>query len=254
MTDGRASLLFLGSGGGRGALVGALRRTAGFLLRHNNTEIVVDPGLGAQTGLLAAGVDPHHLNALVISHFHLDHVVEANLLLEGMTLAPAPRGVLAAPAQALEGDDRVIYMYRRRYLERLVTLADNEPFMVDDVSVHPVAYRHGNADTFRFRFSWGDTSVAFFSDGSSLAGARRFAGVKVAILNCLLPVPVPGIDHLDPAACVEILRRCQPERAYLTHFAGGAIRRGLTEGMAAQVEAGSGIPCIAAEDMMEVAL
>lgn len=254
MSGGRASLLFLGSGGGRGALVGGLRRTAGFLLRHGTTDIVVDPGLGAQAGLHEAGVDPHTLDGLVISHFHLDHVVEANLLLEGMTLAATPRGLLAAPAQALEGGDRVVYRYRRPHLGRLVTLVDEEPFKVDGVEVTPYGYRHGNADTFRFHFLLGGATLAFFGDGSSLAGARRMAGADVAILNCLLPVPIAGIDHLDPALCVEILRRCQPRRAYLTHFAGGAIKRGLTGEMAAEVERGSGVPCTAAEDGLEVAL
>ncbi|MCH7493770.1 MBL fold metallo-hydrolase [bacterium] len=251
MTD-DASLLFLGSGGGRGALLSGLRRTAGFLLLHRGTSIVVDPGLGAHAGLLAAGVDPHSLDAIVISHFHLDHVVEANLLLEGMTLT-GTRGLLAAPEQALEGRDRVVYMYRRPHLRSLVTLTE-EPFSVGGVRVEPHGYRHGNADTFRFLFRLGDATVAFFSDGASLAGADAMAGADVAVLNCLLPMPVAGIDHLDPGLCVEILRRCRPRKAFLTHFAGGAIKRGLTLEMAARVEAGSGVPCTAATDMMEVGL
>ena len=253
MTGGNGSLLFLGSGGGRGALIGGLRRTGGLLLRHRGSSLVLDPGLGTMASLHEAGVDLRSLDGVVLSHFHLDHVAEANVLIEGMTLAAAPRGLLAAPAQALEGEGRVIYRYRRPHLSRLVTLAEGEPFHVGSIEVVPaVAYSHHNAATFRFRFRMGKASVAFFGDGASLAGARRLAGADLAVLNCLLPIPVPGIDHLDPGRAAEILLLARPRRAYLTHFSASAISRGLTEEMAAKVQADTGVPCLAATDMLEV--
>lgn len=255
MTADGTSLTVLGSGGGRATLIKRLRRTSALLLRHEGTTLVLDPGHGALDGLHDAGVDPTRLDGVVISHFHLDHVVEANLLVEGMSLPPRGGGLLAAPEQALHGEDRVLYMYRRAHLDRVVTLAEGEPFSVGAIKVDPVArYRHANAETFRFEFAMGGKRLAYFGDGRSLAGARRMAGADLAVVHCLLPVPIEGVDHLDPGRTIELLAMARPRRVLLTHFGGGALEHGLVEEMRRRVEEESGTRCEAAEDMATLTL
>ena len=126
---------------------------------------------------------------------------------------------------------------------------------VGQVQVEAAArHLHGGLETFRLIFHIAGKRVALFGDGATTAGARRMAGADVAVLHCLLPHPLEGIDHLDPVLTAEILRTARPQRAIITHFGGGILKHGLADGIARRLAEETGVPCVAATDGMVVPL
>ena len=95
--------------GGGGVWPTARQACGGYLLEHENCSVLIDPGYGVLPRLLALS-DVEDLDAVIISHGHLDHCADLNPLLrarvlDDLNLDPlpvyAPRGALD---QVLEVD------------------------------------------------------------------------------------------------------------------------------------------------------
>ena len=78
-------IVFLGTGGGRFVLVKQLRWTGGFRINSPSANIHVDPGPGALTHSHSLKQDPLKLDAIIVTHYHIDHCSDAAVLIEGMT-------------------------------------------------------------------------------------------------------------------------------------------------------------------------
>ena len=66
-------IVFLGTGGGRINLIKQARATGGFRINSANTSIHVDPGPGALITSVKYREDPLKLNAVIVTHAHVDH-------------------------------------------------------------------------------------------------------------------------------------------------------------------------------------
>ena len=118
------SILFLGSGGARFVVARQLRASGGMWMRFGETRIHVDPGPGALVRALShvPPCNPRELDAIVLSHKHLDHSGDVNVLIEAMTAGGfRPRGTVFAPADAFEGEP-VVLPYAQRFPERIERL------------------------------------------------------------------------------------------------------------------------------------
>ncbi len=237
-------------------MVSGMRGTGGLFLQTEEVRLVIDPGPGALAALHQYDIDPWGLDGILITHLHMDHVGDANVLLEAATSGGHKKhGVLAAPLEALEGPQRVIYRYRRPFLKEVVVWEENKVVQIGDVQVEAVArYLHGGLETFRLHFTVGEKKVALFTDGATTTGARRMAGADIAILHCLLPIPLPSIDHLDPTLCAQILQETKPSQSFLTHFGSGILKKKISEQIAHTCEKETGVPCLAARDGLIVPL
>src|SRR5512142_3006149 len=99
------TLKFLGTAGARFAVSTQLRHSGGLVWSLGGVVLWVDPGPGALVRALSSRpkVDPAKVDALLLTHRHLDHVGDATAVVEAMTRGGfAPRGVLLAPPGALD--------------------------------------------------------------------------------------------------------------------------------------------------------
>ena len=80
------SIRFLGTGGARFVVARQIRASGGIWLRFGETQIHVDPGPGALVRALSAvpPCEPPQLDAIVLSHKHLDHSGDVNVMIEAM--------------------------------------------------------------------------------------------------------------------------------------------------------------------------
>ena len=81
------SLRFLGTGGARFVVARQIRASGGIWMRFGETQIHLDPGPGALVRALSAlpPCEPRQLDAIVLSHKHLDHSGDVNVMIEAMT-------------------------------------------------------------------------------------------------------------------------------------------------------------------------
>jgi ribonuclease BN (tRNA processing enzyme) len=77
---------FLGTGGARFVVAKQIRASGGIWMRFGDTQIHVDPGPGALVRALSAvpPCEPPLLDAIVLSHKHLDHAGDVNVMVEAV--------------------------------------------------------------------------------------------------------------------------------------------------------------------------
>ena len=90
---------FLGTGGARFMIISQLLASGGMWLSLNGTEILLDPGPGCIVQSTKRKLRADKLNAIILSHRHLDHSGDANVMVEAMAQGglKKPRGWFFCP-------------------------------------------------------------------------------------------------------------------------------------------------------------
>ncbi len=128
-------IVFLGTGGARYVIAKQLRATGGLLFRIGNKNILVDPGPESLYRLLeyVPKFDPEKIDAIILSHKHIDHSADINVYLDVMTRGGFQKhGILVAPEDAF-GEEGVIFRYVLEFLDEIKIITPQLKLNVDDV-------------------------------------------------------------------------------------------------------------------------
>jgi phosphoribosyl 1,2-cyclic phosphodiesterase len=254
-----SSILFLGSGGARFVVARQLRASGGMWLRFGSTQIHVDPGPGALVRALAhvPPCNPHELDAIALSHKHLDHSGDVNALIEAMTSGGfRRRGAILAPADAFD-DEHVVLPYALRYVESVERLsASSGPYRVGDVDVF-TSLKHVHAvQTYGLHFAYAGLRVAYLPCGRSFDGlAADYAAHRphVLVINVLRFHNHQDVDHLTWPDAKRIVAEVRPKVAIFQHF-GTQMLDAQPPRLAERLEDELGLRVIAAYDDLVVDL
>ncbi len=280
-------LHLLGTGGNPSGVIRQRRRTGGMWLSLGGVQIAVDPGPGAAFHAARAGLDARGLDAVLISHGHTDHYLDAGSLIEGMCRGMSRRrGLLCLPQEALE-----LGIVSRYHLGLdpapwypggpIVTpWQDGVPVQVGPLELAPFRVQHG-PENYGIRFTVRGMRIVYSSDtsyvlryegedgtqfvprpGEPLAPPRAitevredvvaaFAGADLAILNVSF-FWQHAHRHLTAVGAADLLRRAQIRRALITHFDRSAAPD--AEAIARYVAMESGAEVLAARDGMRLPL
>src|SRR5437867_2598919 len=108
------------------------RATGGLWVVLDGARAHVDPGPGALVHVRARplALDPTRLDAVVVTHKHLDHSGDVNAMIEAMTEGGTKRrGLVLAPADAYD-DDPVILRYVRDYAAATAVLTQGGRYAI----------------------------------------------------------------------------------------------------------------------------
>lgn len=220
-------LKFLGTAGARFVMIKQLRSSGGLWLRSKDTNVMIDPGPGAIYRCSAARpkLDPSKLDAVILTHKHLDHSNDVNVMVEAMTAGGfKKRGALFAPADALDEKDGVVFSYLKKYPERIVELKKGE-FSVGDVHFTIPERNTHSVETYGLKFDIGGQIVSIVSDTRyDEALIDIYGDSDVLILNVVFLEPRSEYDHLSLPEAVEIVSRIKPKLAVFTHFGMTMVR------------------------------
>jgi phosphoribosyl 1,2-cyclic phosphodiesterase len=250
-----ASILFLGSGGARFVVARQLRASGGMWMRFGETQIHVDPGPGALVRALSnvPPCNPRELDAIVLSHKHLDHSGDVNVLIEAMTSGGfRRRGAVLAPADAFD-DEPVVLPYARQFVERIERLEPSSgPYRVGQIEIFTsVQHRHA-VQTQGLIFVYGDLRVAYLPCGRYFDGlAADYARNRpdVLIVNVLRYRDEMNVDHFTWGDAQRVIADVRPKVAVLQHF-GTKMLEADPPRLAAQLEDELGLRTIAVYDGM----
>jgi phosphoribosyl 1,2-cyclic phosphodiesterase len=254
-----ASVLFLGSGGARFVVARQIRASGGMWMRFGGTQIHVDPGPGALVRALShvPPCNPRELDAIVLSHKHLDHSGDVNAMIEAMTAGGfRPRGAVLAPRDALD-EEPVVLPYAQRFVERVVTLEPSSgPYEVGGVEIRTsVAHVHA-AQTYGLHFAHEGLRVAYLPCGRYFDGlvtdyARH--APDVLIVNVLRFRDTLDVDHMTWDGAQRVVEGVRPKVAIFQHFGTKMLERDPAA-LAQELEDRLGLRAIAADDGMTVDL
>jgi phosphoribosyl 1,2-cyclic phosphodiesterase len=241
-------IVFLGTGGARYVIATQLRATGGMLFRTGGKNIIVDPGPGSLLRLLTyvPDVRPEKVDALILSHKHIDHSADINVYLDVITRGGfQKKGVLIAPQDAF-GEDGVIYRYLLEHLEQVVKIEPGKEIAIGSCSIRfPLRHDH-RVETYGFTLSCGDYTIGYIADTKYFPQIEHSYMTDVLILN-LIALKPSGIDHLSIPDCERIIAAVKPAVAIITHFGMTVVKAGPWN-IARQLQKSTGITVLAAED------
>jgi len=248
-------LVFLGTGGGRFAMITQARRTGGLRL-SGPVEAQLDPGPGALVYSNMAGLNPSSVSLLLISHCHLDHYSDAEVFIEAMTKGMTKRrGALIAPKSVLRGEGGswpCLSSYHLGMPKQVLEAKPGDPLEVEGVRIVATRARHTDPHTVGFRFEFPFGVLGYTSDTEYFEGMESdYRGVRALVLCVLRPRGAPWPGHMTTEGALRLVEAVRPELAVMTDFGMRMLKAGPAE-EAKWVEGESGVRTIAAQDGMRL--
>jgi phosphoribosyl 1,2-cyclic phosphodiesterase len=252
-----ASVKFIGTAGARFVVMKQLRASGGVWMSAGETNLYIDPGPGALVRCLHSKpkLDPSTLDGILLTHRHLDHSSDVNIMIEAMTEGGfKKRGVLFAPEDALEGDP-VILKYLRGYLSRIEILKENSDYEVGDISFSTGRKHQHRVETYGLNFGQLPHSLSLVTDTRFFPELPHLYKGEVLVIHVVryLPIGEEPIDHLSVADAKAIIETAKPRLTVLTHFGMTMIKAKPWE-VAAGLEKELGRKVIAASDGLKLNL
>lgn len=243
------TITFLGTAGARIMVVNQILASGGIWLNLDGTQILVDPGPGSIVQSTKRKFKAEELSAIVLSHRHLDHSADINIMVESMTQGGfKPHGWLFAPADAL-GAEPVLYSYLKNYLEGVVILKEGKSYVVGNVPfTTPVRHIHP-VETYGIVFKTSRHTFSYIADSLFFEGLCKSYGGELLIINVVFTEPKFPVDHLSLPDAEHIIAELKPKVAILTHF-GTSMWRAKPWEIAERLSRQTGVKVLAARDGM----
>jgi len=245
-------IVFLGTGGARVLVFKQLLASGGLWIEQADARICLDPGPGALVQATKRKLDPTKLDAIILSHRHLDHSADVNVMVEAMTTGGFNRrGLLLAPPDAYE-DDPVILRYLRDYVRETLIIEEGDRCQIGNVTIHaPVRHDHPG-DVFGFVFESPGCRWSYIADTRYFPELADHYRADVIVINTVR-LEESDIYHLSIPDAKRLIEAIRPQTAIITHF-GMTIWRAKPWEVAEKLSEETGIKVIAARDGMRFAL
>lgn len=243
------TITFLGTAGARFMVIRQLAASGGLWLNLSGTEILIDPGPGSIVQSTKRKLRADKLSAIIVSHRHLDHSADVNIMVEAMTDGGFKRrGWLFAPADAL-GAEPVLFSYLRNCLEGIMVLEAGGSYHIGDVAFNtPIRHIHP-VETYGMVFKTNKHTFAYIADTRFFDGLCQSYASELLIINTVLTVPREPVDHLAIPDAEYIIKEIKPKIAILNHF-GMHVWESRPWEIAQRLSEQTGVRVIAARDGM----
>ena len=226
-----------------------LLASGGLWFNLGSTEILLDPGPGTLVQACKIRLNAAKLKAILLSHKHLDHSSDVNVMIEAMAQGGFHRrGVLLAPADALDNDP-VVLQYVRPFLERIEVLKEGGEYRIDNVSIRtPLRHKHP-VETYGIIFQTERYTISCIVDTRYFDELCHHYQADLLIINLMRLESGAPLDHLSVPDAAQIIKSLKPKAALLNHF-GMSMWRAKPWTVAQRLSEETGVRVIAASDGM----
>ncbi len=248
---------FLGTAGARIVVSKQLRASGGMWYSLDGFNVLVDPGPGCLVRCVSSRpkMDPMKLDALIISHRHLDHAADVNVMIEAMTEGGfKKRGVLYTPEDALT-EDPVVLKYVRAYISRIEIIKEGGCYkLTDTVSFEtPLKHQHPS-ETYGINFSTPKYTISLIVDTRYFPELLKYYKGDILVVNVVRYTVDKDMKtwlyHLSMRDVKEIVTTLKPKVTILNHF-GMTMVKAQPRLVAEQLSRETGLKIIAASDGMK---
>lgn len=247
-------VIFVGTGGGRMTTALQARSTGGLWIILDGAQLHVDPGPGALAHVRARplALDPTRLDAIVLTHKHLDHSGDVNAMIEAMTEGGTKRhGVVLAPGDAYDHDP-VILRYVREYAAGTKILEPGGRYPIGSMVMEtPLRLRHP-VETYGLRLVGRRHTVGLIACTGYFPELEAAFPADLLILNVVFRNPRDEI-HLAVPDAQRLIGAIRPRLAVITHF-GLTMLRARPWELADALSQETGVRVVAARDRWRLSL
>ncbi len=231
-------------------------RATGGIYIEDQRNLHIDPGPGALVRMRSVGLDPLRTHAILISHCHPDHYMDAEILIEAMTEGGfRKQGALFASRSVIEGDGDFGPAISQYHLGKPKTVKVMQPFSKAtlkpmEISATPSA--HSDTSGVGYRIQTAEGMISYVADTQlveQVIKAHRKCRLLIACVTRPLGQRIP--HHLSTEDAGYLVEKTRPEMAVITHFGMRVIQEN-PETQAKWIEELSGVRTVAARDFMTI--
>ncbi|WP_262178011.1 MBL fold metallo-hydrolase [Haloarcula laminariae] len=214
-------LTFLGTGS---AMPTGRRAQSGALLETDEGALLVDCGSGVLDALARTDTGYEGVDAVLLTHHHLDHVSDIDVLLKARWLAGETELTIAGPPGTadLVTDLLSVHEYMQDRMDLRLVDIEEPTFSLAGLDGERTETRHSmQCFAYRLTPSGGGPTVAFSGDSEAFPELVAFAdGAAVFVHDCSFPDDVDVSNHPTPSSLGTALAEADADlgRVYLTHL------------------------------------
>jgi ribonuclease BN (tRNA processing enzyme) len=215
--------------GGAGTYPAPGAACSGYLLRAEGAEVWVDAGPGTLANLQRAS-DFRSLQALVLTHLHLDHVEDVYSFYHWIRFARTNPGLTGLPVHAPEGSGDHLAQILTPYgagtfgdylvFHAIRAVGEGDQLRIGPFSLSFVRSRHP-VETYAVRAEAGGRVLVYTADtGPSQPVTELAEGADLLIAEATLQAPVDGLEevHMTAAEAGEMATAAGAGHLLLTHI------------------------------------
>ncbi|MCB1052567.1 MAG: MBL fold metallo-hydrolase [Acidobacteria bacterium] len=134
------------------------------LVSHGDTHILIDAGFSGKeimARMVASGIEPEQLTAVLVTHEHSDHIKSAHTISRKFKI----------PILSTEGT--YLSAFRDRNFYEWVQVFPGRSFAVGEMVIHPISLPHDAADPIGFRIECGERILGHLTDFGYVSGLVR---------------------------------------------------------------------------------
>jgi len=212
---------FIGTAGARFVMIKQLRSSGGVWLHLNNANVILDPGPGSlvRCNKLRPPLDPTKLDACILTHKHLDHCADINVMIEAMTEGGfKKRGIVFCPQDCL-GEEGVIFKYLLNFPQEIKILHEGEMYQIRDLKFKCVGRNQHPVETYGLIFYVENLKIGFTSDTAFFSKLLDwYKGVDILVINVVFFARRKEVQHLCLEDAETLISKLKPKLSILTHF------------------------------------
>jgi phosphoribosyl 1,2-cyclic phosphodiesterase len=226
--------------------------SGGVWIKQAGATIHLDPGPGALVQAIRRKLDPTELDAIILSHRHLDHAADVNVMIEAMTTGGfSRRGMVLAPRDAYE-DDPVVLRYLRGYAEEMAVIEEGNSYCIGGVQVTAPVRHHHPGEVYGLVFESPGCRWAYIADTRYFPALAEHYRADLIVMHTVR-LEESEIYHLSIPDAKRLIEAIRPQKAVLTHF-GMTVWRAKPWLVAEHLSQETGVEVIAARDGMKLDL
>jgi phosphoribosyl 1,2-cyclic phosphodiesterase len=204
------------------------RASGGIWFSYSGCKGVIDPGPGSLVQICAANptLSPVDIAFLILTHRHIDHCSDLNVLAEGMTLrSREKKGEILLTDDSTEEGDSVLLGYIAKKIKHIHRHEDGELTNLPGgggATVESVIHAHHGVQCYGLIFRCPGLPVwGVISDTAALPHfPERYKDCDIIVMNVTMLFPWSRLDHLSLPDAASLLQAIHPKLALLTHMGG----------------------------------
>jgi phosphoribosyl 1,2-cyclic phosphate phosphodiesterase len=192
------------------------RLRSAVLIQKNGKNIVIDSGPDFRQQMLRCGIK--HLDALVFTHAHKDHLAGMDDVRGFNFRMKKPIRIFCDERVEIQMRNEFHYIFSAEKYPGIpdveINRIDKSLFDIDDIPVQPIEVMHYKLPVLGFRID----DFVYITDANFITETEKekIKGCHTLVLNALRKEP--HISHFTLQEALELVAEIKPQKTYLTHI------------------------------------